>query len=124
MHKTTMESRPRLLPQRKKFTAEDVLQRLQVDQPNDSRTRAVHAAAARTALWSSLLPDDAAFQLGSVAHRLPSVVFWYRQGVACSVIGRRLSPFGSSWDAERALDVAAQLIAAALNRGVITDIAA
>jgi hypothetical protein len=43
-------------------------------------------------------------------------VFWYCQGVPSHEMGRRLSPFGDAWDAERALDVAAALIAATLNQ--------
>jgi hypothetical protein len=100
------------------YTAQEVRQRLQADlRDGDSRTAAVYAAAAMTAVWSSLLPERLAFDLGRAANRLPSVVFWYRQGLSPQEIGRRLSPFGTAWDAERALDAAASLIAQALNRG-------
>ena len=109
---------------RNNFTAQEVRQRLQVDfATSDERTRHVHAAAAHTAVWSSRLSDRLAFELGRAASRLPSVVFWYRQGVSLNEIGRRLSPFGSVWDANRALDTAATLIAQVLNEGAITTLA-
>jgi hypothetical protein len=88
-----------------------------VDWEDDERTAAVHAAAARTSVWSSRLPDRLAFNLGRSAHRLPTVVYWHRQGIQPDEIGRRLSPFGTEWDADRALDAATSLIADVLNRG-------
>jgi hypothetical protein len=115
---------PRLLGQRNSFTAEEVRQRLQIDRVDHPRTAAVHAAAARTSLWSDRLPERVAFDLGRTAGRLPTVVFWYRQGVSTHEIGRRLSPFGGSWDADRALNAAAALIAQALNRGDLNDVLA
>ena len=117
-------SLPRLLAHRKSFSAEEVRQRLRADTCNDPRTQAVHAAAARTGVWSSRLSDRLAFDLGRAAHRLPSVVYWYSQGVPATEIGRRLSPFGGEWDAERALMVAATLIAGLLNAGDIAGKAA
>jgi hypothetical protein len=107
-----------------RFTADEVLQCLRVGEPGDGRTAAVQAAAARTGVWASRLPDKTAFQLGRAAGRLPSVVYWYTQGVSFNEIGSRLSPFGSAWDARRALRVAAELIAAALNRGEAREVAA
>jgi hypothetical protein len=108
---------PRLLARHRTFTAREVRHRLGEAQADDPRTAAVHAAAARTGLWSARLPDRLAFELGAAAGRLPSVVYWYRQGLSPHDIGRRLSMFGGAWDAERALDVAAGLIAEALNGG-------
>ena len=106
---------PRLLAARRKYTAEEVRHRLQVDWQGDERTAAVHAAAARTSLWSSRLPDRVAFNLGRSANRLPTVVYWHRQGIKPEEIGRRLSPFGTEWDADRALQAATSLIAEVLN---------
>jgi hypothetical protein len=51
-------------------------------------------------------------------------VYWYRQGVPPGEIGQRLSPFGGAWDADRALHVAAALIATSLNRGEFAEVAA
>jgi hypothetical protein len=106
---------PRLLGAGKAFTPEEVRQRLQIDHAADERTAAVHEAAARASIWSSALPDRLVFDLGRAADRLPTVVFWFRQGVPAQEIGRRLSPFGGAWDANRALDAAASLIAESLN---------
>ena len=117
---------PRLLAARTpQYTAEEVRERLHIDcLTGDVRTAAVHAAAAMTAIWTSHLPDRMAFDLGRAANRLPTVVFWYRQGLSVHDIGRRLSPFGTAWDAERALNAAATLIAEALNRGDLAELAA
>jgi hypothetical protein len=115
---------PRLLLQRNSFTAAEVRQRLRLTSPGEARTAAVHTAAAMTGIWSSLLPDRLAFDLGRSATRLPTVVYWYSQGVPLHEIGRRLSPFGGVWDADRALDVASGLIAHAMNRGHIADVEA
>src|SRR5258708_37373125 len=116
MHLSSISSKsrfswPRLLPQRTLFTPEEVRLRLQLTDTTDPRTEAVHTAAARTSVWSSLLPDKVAFDLGRTATRLPTVVFWYCQGVSVQDIGRRLSTFGGAWDADRALEVAPALIA-------------
>jgi hypothetical protein len=99
------------------YSPEEVRLRLRVIEPTDPRTAAVHAAAAHTGLWSSLVSDKVAIELGPAADRLPTVVYWYRQGVSAHDIGRRLSMFGGAWDAERALAVAAVLIAYVLNQG-------
>jgi hypothetical protein len=114
---------PRLLarlphsPPSANFTPEEVrLRLLEPDEAGHTRTAVVHAAAARTGIWFSLLPDKAAAELGRAASRLPTIVYWYRQGVSPNEIGRRLSPMGGAWDADRALEVAAVLIATALNR--------
>jgi hypothetical protein len=107
---------PRLLSQRVTFTPTEVRQRLRLDQRADPRTAAVHAAAARTSLWSGLLTDKLAYDLGRTSTRLPTIVFWYCQGVSAHEIGRRLSAFGGAWDADRAVDVASALIAHILNQ--------
>ncbi|MBV9894456.1 MAG: hypothetical protein JO020_09820 [Chloroflexi bacterium] len=124
---TSSKSRPllpRLLTLRKNFTAEEVRMRLRLDSACDTRTAAVHAAASLSGVWASLLTDRVAFDLGRSANRLPTVVFWYRQGLSPHEIGRRLSPFGTCWDAERALTAAAELIAQALNRGDVAELVA
>ena len=107
-----------------RFTAAEVRHRLQANGMDDVRTLAVMAMAARTGVWSSDVPDRLAFDLGRTANRLPSVIFWYRQGLSMCEIGRRLSPFGGAWDANRALDTAASLIATALNRHLPEEVAA
>jgi hypothetical protein len=47
---------------------------------------------------------------------------WYRQGVPPHEIGRRLSRFGGAWDAEQAIEVAAALIARALNQPELNSV--
>lgn len=117
-------SLPRLLAPRKTFSPREVRERLRDAHPTDPRTILVQETAARTSLWAGRPSDKLAFELGRTANRLPSVVYWYRQGVPPCEIGRRLSPFGDEWDAERALDVASTLIARSLNRGDATEQAA
>ena len=129
MHLSSITSKsrlplPRLLSRRVTFTPAEVRQRLQQDDAADPRTAAVHTAAARTALWSALLPDKVAYELGRTATRLPTVVFWYSQGASAHEIGRRLSAFGGAWDADRALDVATALIAHILNQPGFLELAA
>lgn len=120
-------SLPRLLGTHRdpSFTQEEVRSRLRARDTACSRTAAVHAAAARTAVWSALLPDDIAGDLGAAGRKLPSIVFWHSQGIPLEDIGRRISPFGGAWDADRALDAASALIAYVLNEpGFIDRIAA
>jgi len=79
----------------------------------------VHAAAAEVGPWMRLLPNDAGLEhrLGLAASRLPSVVFWYRQGLSPEEIGRRLTPFGCGCYGDRAIAAACALIATLLNSG-------
>jgi hypothetical protein len=119
---------PRLLAQfprpARTFTPDEVRTRLQLDDTAHPRTVAVHAAAAQSSVWSSLLSEKSAFDLGRSASRLPTVVYWYRQGVPAHEIGRRLSRFGGAWDADRAITVASELIARALNQPAAANSAA
>ena len=115
---------PRLLAPRKTFTPREVRERLRDANPTDPRTILVQEAASRTSFWAGRPSDKLAFELGRAANRLPTVVYWYRQGVSSCEIGRRLSPLGDEWQAERALDVATMLIARSLNRSDGTDLAA
>jgi hypothetical protein len=99
------------------YSPEEVRLRLTQNELADPRTAAVHAMAAQTGLWSSLASDQVTAELGRAATRLPTIVYWYRQGVSAHEIGRRLSPFGGAWDADHALAIAAALIAYVLNQG-------
>jgi hypothetical protein len=107
-----------LVGPRKHYTPDEVRRRLvDVSVDGDARSEVVRAAAAMTGIWLSRLSERAALDLGRSADRLPTVVYWYRQGLSAHEIGRRLSPFGTAWDADRALDAATALIAQTLNRG-------
>jgi hypothetical protein len=103
------------------YTPEEVRLRLRQDDAAHPRTAAVHGAAAQTGVWSSLMSEKVAYELGRAAPRLPTIVLWYRQGVPAHEIGRRLSPMGGAWDADRALEVAVLLIATILNRPELVD---
>jgi hypothetical protein len=116
--------RLRLLPNRETFTPQEVRRHLVLDPGADPRTATVHDAAARTGIWANLLPEKVATELGRAGTRLPTIVYWHVQGVPAAEIGRRVSPFGDAWDAERALNVAAALIAHTLNRRASAEAAA
>jgi hypothetical protein len=103
------------------YTAEEVRSRLRLSDLLEPRTAAVHAAASRTAVWSALLPERVARDLGAAGNRLATVVFWFAQGITLDEIGRRISPFGGAWDAERAVEVASALIAYVLNEKGFVD---
>ena len=90
-----------------------------------------HIASKSRFSWPRLLDARKGFSaeevrelLGRAAPRLASVVYWYCQGLSAADIGRRISPFGGAWDANRALDAAASLIADALNRSDPAGVAA
>jgi hypothetical protein len=111
----TLLQRPR---ERACFTSVEVRARLRQPTPSeDPRTAAVHAAAGEVGQWMRMLPRDASreHRLGRSAARLPSVLFWYREGLSAEEIGRRLTPFGESCYGDRAVDAACALIAALLN---------
>ena len=102
------------------YSPREVRARLLEDRAlGDPRTVAVHAAAAEVGAWMRRLPNDACreHRLGLAASRLPSVVFWHRQGLSAEVIGQRLTPFGESCYGDRAIDAACEVIAALLNDG-------
>jgi len=110
----------RALRHREPYSPQEVRTRLLDEMSHgDPRTAAVHAAAAEVGAWMRLLPGDAAreHRLGLAATRLPTVVFWYRQGLSSEQIGRRLTPFGCSSYGDRAINAACTLIALLLNSG-------
>jgi hypothetical protein len=101
------------------YSPTEVRLRLRLDPADGNpRTQAVHAAAANIGAWTVLMPPDAdrETRLSLAAARLPSVVFWYRQGLSPEEIGRRLTPFGDSTYGERAINAACALIARLLNQ--------
>jgi hypothetical protein len=98
------------------YTPEEVRDRLRCTRHADPRTLAVHAAAADVGAWTALLASQAALDLGRAAERLPSLVFWFVQGRGLEEMGRMVSPLGSAWDANQAIEVASGLIARLLNQ--------
>jgi hypothetical protein len=101
-----------------RYTPEEVRDRLRrgSDPDLDARTLAVHAAAADVGAWTALMASQVAHDLGRAAERLPSIVFWFVQGRGLDEMGRMLSPLGSTWDADQAIEVASGLIARLLNQ--------
>jgi hypothetical protein len=100
------------------YRAAEVRDRLSLDPAQDARTRAVHEMAGRTGLW---LPWDCRYHtlqhsLGRGAERLPSILFWYVHGLTFAEIGKRISLLGTESEAESAINVCCQLIAAVLNQ--------
>jgi hypothetical protein len=102
-----------------RYSSKEVRLRLQTGGLGGPRTTAVQSAAAQVGGWMGLLPSDASREhnLGLAAARLPSVVFWFREGLSAEQIGRRLTPLGESCYGDRAIDAACSLIAALLNGG-------
>lgn len=98
------------------YTSLEVRSRLRQPPALHPRTQAVHAAAADVGAWTALLGRRGARELGRAADRLPTVVFWFCQGRHLDEIGRALTPFGSTWDGDQAVDAASQLIARLLNQ--------
>lgn len=107
------------------YTPTEVRERLADGDELDARTAAVRATAAQTGVWSAHLNARTAADLGKSGRCLPLIVYWYCQGVPLDEIGRRISPFGSEWDADRALATASRLIAQELNspQGVARSVA-
>jgi hypothetical protein len=97
------------------YTTLEVRHRLRQSPAACPRTAAVHAAAADVGAWTSLLDARTAFELGRAADRLPTVVFWFCRGRRLDEIGRQLTPFGSTWDGDQAVEAASHLIARLLN---------
>jgi hypothetical protein len=86
------------------------------------RRRAVLATAAVPSGWTGNLRDRDTWELGRLADRLPTVVFWHRAGLSLEEIGQRISLFGGPWRARRALEIAAGCIATRLNEGGLTAV--
>jgi hypothetical protein len=80
----------------------------------DEGRRAVLATAAVPGAWLDHLGKRQAHELGRLADRLPTVVFLHVSGASSQEILRRVGGW-STWSVERALDVAADCIAARLN---------
>jgi hypothetical protein len=100
------------------YTAAEVLAQLTPATPpasDPARARAILACAAQPSEWTDRLDARTEWQLGRLAARLPTIVYWYRAGLSLKEIGSRVSAFGRSYQARRALEAAARCIAARLN---------
>jgi hypothetical protein len=81
-----------------------------------SRQRAILACAAQPSEWWDRLDHGTEWRLGlRLYYRLPTIVSWYLAGLTPDEIGRRISMFGGSASALRALEAAARCISSRLN---------
>jgi hypothetical protein len=126
------QSTGRAAPQQQQYTAEEVLQLLRPNRPQDvctiadsdlrdrpdddrgARTEAVRQAAARTGAWLDKLTQQQRREIGQLADRLPSLVFHHTVGGDTSELVQRFGGW-STWRYERALEVAGTCIASHLN---------
>ena len=80
------------------------------------RQRAILACATQPSEWQGRLDHGTEWRLGlRLYYRLPTIVSWYLAGHSPEEIGRRISMFGGSASALRALEAAARCIANRLN---------
>jgi hypothetical protein len=83
---------------------------------NASRQQAILACATQPSEWWGRLDHGTEWRLGlRLYYRLPTIVSWYLAGHTPEEIGRRISMFGGSASALRALEAAARCIASRLN---------
>ncbi len=81
-----------------------------------SRGRAILACATQPSEWVGRLDHGTEWRLGlRLYYRLPTIVSWYLAGLTPDEVGARISMFGGSASAVRALEAAARCIANRLN---------
>ena len=81
-----------------------------------SRERAILACATQPSEWWGRLDHGTEWRLGlRLYYRLPTIVSWYLAGLTPEEVGERISMFGGSASALRALEAAARCIASRLN---------
>jgi hypothetical protein len=81
-----------------------------------SRQRAILACATQPSEWWGRLDHGTEWRLGlRLYYRLPTIVSWYLAGLTPEEVGARISMFGGSASALRALEAAARCIASRLN---------
>ena len=81
-----------------------------------ARQQAILACATQPSEWVGRLDHGTEWRLGlRLYYRLPTIVSWYLAGQSPDEIGRRISVFGGSASALRALEAAARCIASRLN---------
>jgi hypothetical protein len=96
------------------FTSQEIRHRLNTF-PDDARSRAIAACAARVDAWLPPAPHFVDCPYHAWQH-LPRIVFWYTRGDALDAIAGRIGSLGAAWGVERALDVACARMAERLNR--------
>lgn len=107
-------------PQGPSYTGDEV-RRLMAPSNGDRTERGMTVLAATTAphAWVPLIRHRYRQGLGTIAERLPTLVALYRAGTSTAEMRDRFGGW-SNWRYERALDIACEGIAKALNRGQLS----
>ena len=87
------------------------------------RVRAILACATQPSEWMWRLDGGTEWRLGlRLYYRLPTIVAWYLAGLSPEEVALRISMFGGSASALRALEAAARCIASRLNDGTLPPV--
>ncbi len=87
------------------------------------RARAILACATQPSEWMWRLDGATEWKLGlRLYYRLPTIVAWYLAGQTPEEVAARISMFGGTASALRALDAAARCIANRLNDGTLPPV--
>lgn len=87
------------------------------------RGRAILACATQPSEWMWRLDGRTEWRLGlRLYYRLPTIVAWYLAGLTPEEVATRISMFGGTASALRALEAAARCIASRLNDGTLPPV--
>ena len=87
------------------------------------RGRAILACATQPSEWMWRLDGGTEWRLGlRLYYRLPTIVAWYLAGLTPEDVAARISMFGGTASALRALEAAARCIASRLNDGTLPPV--
>ena len=90
---------------------------------SSERARAILACATQPSEWMWRLDGGTEWRLGlRLYYRLPTIVAWYLAGLTPEEVAARISMFGGTASALRALDAAARCIASRLNDGTLPPV--
>ena len=88
-----------------------------------ARGRAILACATQPSEWMWRLDRRTEWRLGlRLYYRLPTIVAWYLAGLTPEEVAARISMFGGTASALRALEAAARCIASRLNDGALPPV--
>ena len=87
------------------------------------RSRTILACATQPSEWMWRLDGGTELRLGlRLYYRLPTIVAWYLAGLTPEEVATRISMFGGTASALRALEAAARCIASRLNDGTLPPV--
>lgn len=87
------------------------------------RARAILACATQPSEWMWRLDGGTEWRLGlRLYYRLPTIVAWYLAGLSPEEVAARISMFGGTASALRALEAASRCIASRLNDGTLPPV--